>query len=88
MDLAKIIYLACALISFCCAAQLVRVYIRQPIRLLLWSSLCFGCLAINNMLLFVDLVMIGPNISLLPYRSMASFIAVCFMVYGLILDRN
>ena len=34
---------------------LFRGYARSGLRLLLWSALCFVCLTLNNVLLFVDL---------------------------------
>ena len=37
---------------------LFRSYLESRLRILLWSALCFVCLTANNVLLFVDLVML------------------------------
>jgi hypothetical protein len=52
--IASVVYILCALTSAACAAMLLRGYLRSRARFLLWSSLCFGCLALNNAVLFVD----------------------------------
>ena len=49
------VYVLCALTSVACAALLLRAYAASPTRLLLWSSVCFAFLAVNNVVLVVDL---------------------------------
>jgi hypothetical protein len=56
-------------------------------RLLLWSSLSFIGLACNNLLLFVDLVVV-PSIDLSLYRSLMSAVSVMVLLLGLIWDSN
>jgi hypothetical protein len=41
-------------------------------RLLLWSGLCFAWLAVSNMLLFVDLAIVGDDTDLRWARSTTS----------------
>ena len=46
-----------ALTTLACAVLLLRGYARANKPLLLWSGLCFAGLTINNVLIFIDLVM-------------------------------
>jgi hypothetical protein len=79
----ELIYLLCAATSVLCAVLLLRGYSRSKSRLLLWSGLCFVGLGANNVLLFVDLVIV-PTIDLFAYRTAASVIAMTILVFGLI----
>ena len=81
------VYVLCALTSLACAVMLLRSYVANRTRLLLWSSLCFIGLAVNNILLFVDLVMV-PNIDLSLWRQLATLCGLVLLLYGLIWDRK
>ena len=48
--MAEAVYLLCAVTSLVCAGLLVRSYRRSRMKLILWTSLCFMGLAINNVL--------------------------------------
>jgi hypothetical protein len=63
----------------------MRAYFKNKTRLLFWSSLCFGCIAFNNILLFVDFSL-GPDYDLSLIRSVAAVIGMILMMYGLIWD--
>jgi hypothetical protein len=82
------VYLLCLLTSATCAALLVRSYRRSRSRLLLWSAISFTLLALNNFLVFMDLVVVGPNIDLLWLRYSAALAAVCVLIYGFIGETN
>lgn len=81
--MAEVVYLLCALTSIFCAVFLFRGYRRSRARLLFWSSLCFFGLAVNNVLLLVDYVVL-PSISLGVLRSLVALVAVAVLLYGLI----
>jgi hypothetical protein len=81
--MAEIVYLLCALTSVACAALLIRQYMRARTKLLLWSSACFAGLAVNNALLFVDLVLV-PAMDLSTYRAAVALMAMVVLLYGLI----
>jgi hypothetical protein len=81
------VYLLCALSSLLALWLVYRSYRRSPTRLLLWSSLAFVALAINNVVLFVDIVLL-PDISLLPIRHATELIAVGFLLYGFIWEAE
>ncbi|MFZ2031550.1 MAG: DUF5985 family protein [Vitreimonas sp.] len=85
---ATLVYLLCMLTSALCAALLVRSYLRSRSRLLLWSAVSFVFLAINNFLVFADLVIIGPTIDLLALRYAAALAAVCVLIYGFIWEAE
>lgn len=85
--MASLVYALCALTSAGCAALLVRGYARQRTRLLLWSSLCFVGLALNNVLLYADLVLV-PDTDLSAWRGMTGMGSLLVLLYGLIWDRR
>ena len=78
-----IVYFLCFLSSTLCFYLLLSGYRRWRERLLLWSSLCFGLLALNNLLVFVDLVVL-PDENLVPFRSLSALAAVSLLLYGFI----
>ena len=83
--MATIVYLLCALTSIACAVLLLRGYAASKVRLLLWGGLCFAGLALNNVLLFVDLGL-APEIDLSVWRTLPALAGVLLLVYGLIWD--
>lgn len=86
--MAFFVYVLSALTSLTCAILLARAYRKTKLRLLLWSCLCFVCLAINNTLLFVDLVILPVEVSLVTYRAISALFAMSLMVYGLVWDAT
>jgi len=83
--MAELVYLACALVSIFCAALLIRSYRRTRLRLVLLTCLCFCGLAVNNVLLFCDLVLV-QSMDLSIYRNLTALCALAFLVVGLILE--
>jgi len=83
--MAEAVYILCALTSGVCAVLLLRGYSRSRVRLLLWSGLCFVLLAISNLVLFVDLVVM-PGMDLSLVRSSIGLVGVATLLYGLIWD--
>lgn len=83
--IAKLVFLFCSLGSIACAVLLVRGYFKDRTRLLLWSGLCFVGIAINNTLLFIDLVMV-PDLNFYGslMRSGLSAASGGILLYGLI----
>ena len=85
--MAVIIYSLCTFTSFFCAWMLFRSYIKQRSRLLLWSSLCFSFLFLNNLMLVFDQV-IFPLIDLKTSRNSIGLIALIFLLYGLVWEDD
>jgi hypothetical protein len=74
------------LTSIFCAVLLIRSYRKERTPLLLWCSLCFVGLAINNVLLFADLFVV-PDVSLEYWRSGVALASLCLMLVGLIWEE-
>jgi hypothetical protein len=85
--MAEGVYLLCALVSILCAGMLLNGYRRSRTPLLFWSSLCFVGLAVNNVLLFVDLV-IALDVDLSLLRSSVALVAIMALLYGLIWETK
>lgn len=85
--LKPLVFLLCSGASLLCCGLLVRTYLRTGTKLLLWSSLCFAAFALNNLLLFADVVLF-PRLDLLPYRLISSLAAVLLLLYGFIRDAE
>ena len=87
MTLAEAIYLLCAATSLIAAGLLLRQYRQRETALLLWSVAAFIGLALNNVLVYVDLVMFtGADLSV--YRTAAGAAAMLAMVYGMVRGRT
>lgn len=83
--MAELVYILCAVMSISCAFLLLRGYFRNASKLLFWSALCFVLLALNNIILVVDLLII-PEIEFsgMTIRSILSSVAGMLLLYGLI----
>ena len=85
--MAEAVYLLCAATSMACATLLLRAYLRQRTKLLLWSSLCFVLLAANNALLFIDLILM-PDVDLMLWRGLSALVGVSLLLFGLIWESR
>jgi len=81
--LPSLVYLLCFAASCLCAYMLGRSYRRSRASLLWWSSICFALLAINNLLLIVDLMVITAVSLQLP-RMIINLAAVSTLLFGFI----
>jgi hypothetical protein len=81
------VYSLCFLTSAACAWLLTRTYWSNGVRLLLWSGLCFGFLALNNLMVIVDLLLV-PHVDLLFPRVALSLTAALLLLYGLVWERE
>ena len=79
------VYLLCFGTSSACAWLLGSNYRRTGTRLLLWSALCFSFLAVNNLLVVVDMLIIRQIDFQLP-RLLLSLAAVAVLLFGFIWD--
>jgi hypothetical protein len=78
-----VVYFLCFLTSGVCFYLLLSGFNRDRERLQLWSSLCFGLLALNNLLVFVDIILL-PGVNLVPFRSLTALGAIGVLLYGFI----
>ena len=86
--LAKLVYLLGAIVTALGAILLLRGFARSRSRLLLWSGLCFAGLTVSNVLLFVDLVLLGDEQSLYMWRLSTAAGAMLLLVYGLVFESE
>jgi hypothetical protein len=78
-----LVYLLCTATSLICLLLLARGYWHSKVKLLLWSSLCFVGLALNNLFLYLDLVVL-PDVNLMPARHISTLSALAVLLYGFI----
>jgi hypothetical protein len=86
--LSGLVYLLCFLTSAACAALMVRQYSRAPSPILLWSAACFVLLALSNLVVVIDQVMLGPETSLRPIRLILTLSAVMVLLFGFIWEAE
>jgi hypothetical protein len=79
-----IVYVLCFLTSAACAWMLERSHVRTGARLLLWSAACFALLALNNLLVVLDLVIWPDDVDLRLLRLIVSLIAILALLWGFI----
>ncbi len=82
--LATTVYALCFLTSLVCSWLLVRSFLLNRTRLLLWSAACFVLLAVDNLLVLIDLVVLPPAIDLSPLRLAVSLAAVSTLLFGFV----
>ena len=80
--MAEVVYILCAATSILCAVLLFRSYRTSRTKLLFWSSLCFVGLAVNNVMLILDLYVVSTD--LFYARTLVAVGAMAMLVYGLI----
>jgi hypothetical protein len=83
--MASIVYIACTLTSAACVVLLLRAYLRSRQRLLFWSTLAFTGLCINNVLLYVDVIVL-PTVDLSLVRLIPALLGVAALCYGLLME--
>lgn len=83
----KLIYILCGLTSVGCAVLLFRQYRVTRGLLLFWSTGCFVCLALTNVLLYVDLVVL-PAVDLSVIRSAITLGGMLMLLQGLIREST
>ncbi len=82
-----LVYLLCTATCIVCAVLLWRGFYRSRARLLRWSAWCFVGLAINNVLLFLDMI-VFPQVDLSLARDVTCAMAVAVLLIGLIWDAH
>jgi hypothetical protein len=81
------VYLLCALTSVVCTALMFRSYRQGRQRLVLLLGLCFAGLALNNILLAVDLVWV-TSIDLSVARGAVALAATAAFLFALIWEAR
>ena len=81
------VYVLCALTSAACATLLLRAFGGSRNRLLLWTGLCFVFLALNNLVLVVD-EMLVDSVDLSTWRLVPAVVGMTILVFGLISEAE
>jgi len=84
--MAVAIYGLCTLTALVCACLLFVAYRRGRYRLLLWSSLGFAGLTLNNLVLALDKLVFAPDLTIL--RASIALLSFIVILYGLIWDAQ
>lgn len=84
----ELLYFLCVVMSIACALLLLRGYRSTGTPLLFWSGLCFVGLSINNLLLFVDLILLGPEIDLSVWRAATSLVSLLLLLYAFVFETR
>jgi hypothetical protein len=85
--MSEVVYLLCAATCLLCTAMLYRGYVRSRVRLLFWASLCFAGLMFDNILLYVDVVVV-PNVDLAVWRKLPGLAALMLLIFGLVWESK
>ena len=79
-----VVYVLCALTAFACAVMLGRAYARSREPFLLWATVCFAALAVNNVILYIDIVVVTTTMDLSIPRGLVALTGISVLVYGLV----
>jgi hypothetical protein len=82
-----LVYILCAATCLLCAVLLFRGYARSGVRLLFWAGLCFVGLMLDNIILYVDMIVV-PNVDLAMWRKLPGLIATMLLVFGLVWESK
>jgi hypothetical protein len=82
-----LIYALRALTTLLCAVLLLWQYARAKQSLLFWSGLCFCGLALSNVLMFIDLVILPTSVDLFTWRLGTAIVGMAFLLYAFIWKR-
>jgi hypothetical protein len=78
-----VLYLLCFITSLSCCLLLIRSYRRNRSKVLLWTAACFVLLALDNLLVVLDLIVL-PNVDLALPRLLATLLAVSTLLVGFV----
>jgi hypothetical protein len=82
-----LVYILCTITSLASAILLARAAWRPRGRLMFWSAIAFFGMSINNVLLYVDLL-IGPHYDWSIYANVVALVSVLVLVYALIWEAT
>jgi hypothetical protein len=85
--MASVVYALCAITALVCTIMLLQAYRSSSYRLLLWSSICFAGLTLNNTLLVVDKIVL-PLVDLSTARTFIALLSMAILLYGLIWEAE
>ena len=85
--MAAAVYTLSALISLACAVLLLRTFATTRTSLLFWAGLCFVGLTLNNVMLFVDKVVV-TDMDLSTWRTLPALAGMLLLIVGLVWEER
>lgn len=87
--MAEVVFLLCAVVSTACTIALYMGFRKTHNQLLLWGAICFLLLAVNNIFLCVDLILL-PEVEMHGplWRNFITASAGCALLSGLITELS
>ena len=85
--LPALVYLLCFLTAALCAGLLVRQHRAAPSPVLLWSAACFVFLALSNLLVVVDRIIL-IELDLWTERLALTVMAISVLLFGFIWEAE
>lgn len=82
-----LVYLLCAATSFLCAALLFRGFAGSGVRLLLFSGICFLGFTVDNIVLYLDVIVI-PEIDISLVRRTPGLVALIVLLFGMVWESK
>jgi hypothetical protein len=82
-----LVFVFCAMTSAASAFLLWRASQGAKVRLLFWAALCFLGMTVNNILLFVD-VIVGTGLDLSLFPHLAALVSIVLLNVGLIWETT
>ena len=78
-----LVYILCTITSVASAFFLARASRGASGRLMFWSAICFAGMAVNNLLLYID-VAVGPKYDWSLAPNIVALISVAVLIYALV----
>ena len=78
-----LVYILCAITSLGCAVLLLRGSWQNRNGLLFWSALCFLAMTANNVLLYINFILL-PEVDILIVARLAAMVGIVLLNIGLI----
>jgi hypothetical protein len=82
-----LVYILCAATSFLCAVLLFRGFANTGVRLLLFSAICFLGFTIDNIVLYLDVIVI-PDTDISLVRRVPGLIALIVLIFGMVWESK
>ncbi len=83
----SVVYSLCLLTSILCTVLLVRSWLSSRSRLLLFSAICFAFLALNNLFVVADMLILSTQ-NLTLWRQFSAVAALGVLLYGFIWEAE
>lgn len=86
--LGPVVYALCFFTSAAVMLLLLRSYRHNGSHLVLWSGFAFVAIALNNLLLFFDMVVFPTSVDLRPLRDLCALAGIGMLIYSFVRKGN